>query len=97
MSRLFDLNGKSALITGSSRGIGQAIAEALADHGANVVISSRRQDSCDAAAQAINQRGGGRAIAMQASATRQPPHPSGPSLLALAINAAIRRSLPRSR
>lgn len=67
MSRLFDLNGKSALITGSSRGIGQAIAEALADHGANVVISSRRQDSCDAVAQAINQRGGGRAIPVQAS------------------------------
>lgn len=67
MSRLFDLSGKSALITGSSRGIGQAIAEALAEHGANVVISSRRQDACDAAAQAINQRGGGRAIAVQAS------------------------------
>jgi NAD(P)-dependent dehydrogenase (short-subunit alcohol dehydrogenase family) len=67
MSRLFDLSGKSALITGSSRGIGQAIAEALADHGANVVISSRRQDSCDAAAQAINQRGGGQAFAVQAS------------------------------
>jgi NAD(P)-dependent dehydrogenase (short-subunit alcohol dehydrogenase family) len=67
MSRLFDLSGKSALITGSSRGIGQAIAEALADHGANVVVSSRRQDSCDAVAQAINRRGGGRAVALQAS------------------------------
>lgn len=67
MSRLFDLSGKSALITGSSRGIGQAIAEAMADHGANVVISSRRQEACDAVAQAINRRGGGRAAALQAS------------------------------
>ena len=67
MSRLFDLSGKCALVTGSSRGIGQAIAEALADHGADVVISSRRQDSCDAVAHATNRRGGGRATALQAS------------------------------
>ena len=67
MSPLFDLSGKCALITGSSRGIGQAIAEALADHGANVVISSRRQESCDAVAQEINRRDGGRATALQAS------------------------------
>lgn len=67
MSQLFDLSGKCALITGSSRGIGQAIAEALADHGANVVISSRRQASCEAVAQAINGRGAGRAAALEAS------------------------------
>ncbi|MBP8671925.1 MAG: SDR family oxidoreductase [Sphingomonadaceae bacterium] len=52
---LFDLTGKTAIITGSSRGIGRAIAEAFADAGANVVISSRKQDACDAVAAAINE------------------------------------------
>ncbi len=46
----FDLSGKVAIITGSSRGIGRAIAEAMADHGASVVISSRKQEACDAVA-----------------------------------------------
>ncbi len=53
---LFDLTGKVAIITGSSRGIGRAIAEALADHGAKVVISSRKADACAEAADAINTR-----------------------------------------
>jgi len=67
MTTLFDLTGKNAIITGSTRGIGQAIAEELAAHGANVVISSRRQESCEAAATTINARGGGRAIPIAAS------------------------------
>ncbi len=67
MSRLFDLSDKCALITGSSRGIGQAIAETLAGHGANVIISSRKQSSCEAVAQRINARAGGRAKAIQAN------------------------------
>lgn len=68
MSALFDLSGKVAVITGSSRGIGRAIAEALADHGAKVVISSRKQDACDEVAAAINAKhGDGRAIAIAAS------------------------------
>ncbi len=53
-STMFDLSGKTALITGSSKGIGRAIAEEMARHGATVVISSRKADNCAAVAQAIN-------------------------------------------
>ncbi|HEX8533109.1 MAG TPA: SDR family oxidoreductase [Allosphingosinicella sp.] len=55
---LFDLSGKVAIITGSSRGIGRAIAEAMAEQGAKVVISSRKAEACEEAAQAINERHG---------------------------------------
>src|SRR5687768_6449658 len=66
--RLFDLTGKVAIVTGSSRGIGLAIAAAMAEHGAKVVISSRKQEACDEVALAINnQHGGGRAIAVAAN------------------------------
>lgn len=51
---LFDLTGHTALITGSSRGIGKAIAHRMAEHGANVVVSSRKADVCDAAVAEIN-------------------------------------------
>ena len=65
---LFDLKGKSAIITGSSRGIGRAIAEAMADEGARVVISSRKPGPCQEVADDINKKhGDGTAIAIPAN------------------------------
>lgn len=64
---MFDLNNKVAIITGSSRGIGRAIAEGLAEAGAKVVISSRNQDSCDEVADAINEGAGKRVAASKAA------------------------------
>ncbi len=54
MTSLFDLSGKTAIVTGSSKGIGKAIAHRLAEHGANVVVSSRKADACEAAVAEIN-------------------------------------------
>src|SRR5215468_1085448 len=51
---LFDLTGKVALITGSTKGIGEAIAERMAEHGAKVIISSRKADACERVAKEIN-------------------------------------------
>ncbi|GGO79120.1 short-chain dehydrogenase [Marinobacterium nitratireducens] len=52
-TNLFDLNGKIALVTGASRGIGEAIARLLAKQGAHVIISSRRLEDCQQVAQSI--------------------------------------------
>ena len=54
----FDLIGKVAVITGSSRGIGRSSAELLAKLGAKVVISSRKADVCESVADGIRQAGG---------------------------------------
>ncbi len=70
---LFDMTGKVAIVTGSSRGIGRAIAEAFAEQGARVVISSRKQEACQEVADGINGRHGeGRAIAVAASISSKP-------------------------
>lgn len=65
---LFDLSGKSAVITGSSRGIGKAIAEQMAAQGANVTISSRKPGPCQEVAKELNDKyGEGTAIAIPAN------------------------------
>ncbi|MCQ4164237.1 glucose 1-dehydrogenase [Tahibacter harae] len=62
---LFDLTGKTALVTGASRGIGASTAQLLAQCGAEVIVSSRRQDACQEVADSIT-AGGGRARALAA-------------------------------
>ncbi len=65
---LFDMTGQVALITGSSRGIGKATAEAMAEQGAKVVISSRKADACEETAAEINARfGEGAALPVRAN------------------------------
>lgn len=56
--KLFDLTDKVAIVTGSTKGIGRAIAEALSQAGAKVVISSRKADKCEQVAEAISGNGG---------------------------------------
>ena len=65
---LFDLTDKVAIVTGSSRGIGRAIALRMAEQGARVVIASRKQEACQAVVDEITSaHGDGRAIAVAAS------------------------------
>ena len=62
---LFDLPGRVALLTGASKGMGLYMAEGLAEHGAKVVVSSRKLDQCEAAVAQINAKcGAERAIAI---------------------------------
>lgn len=58
MTSLFDLSGKVAVVTGGSKGIGKAISQRLAEHGAKVVVSSRKIDACEAVVADIKAKGG---------------------------------------
>ena len=57
-TKLFDLSGKIALVTGASRGIGASISKLLAQHGAHVIVSSRKIDDCQSVADDIISEGG---------------------------------------
>src|SRR3954462_2386389 len=67
---LLDLTGKVAVVTGRSRGLGRAMATAFAEHGADVVIASRKLDACEAAASEITAATGRRALAVAFHAGR---------------------------
>jgi dehydrogenase/reductase SDR family member 4 len=69
-SSLFDLHGKVAIVTGSSRGLGLASARGLAEHGAKVVISGRKAEACNAAVAQI-EAAGGEAIAVPCNIGRK--------------------------
>jgi NAD(P)-dependent dehydrogenase (short-subunit alcohol dehydrogenase family) len=66
----FDLSGQVAVITGSSRGIGQAIAETMAQMGAKVVISSRKPENCEIVANGIR-KAGGEAVVIACNVSRK--------------------------
>jgi len=67
----FQLTDRVAIVTGASRGLGSAIAEGLVEHGARVVLSSRKQQDLDQEADRINARWEGRAVAIAAHAGRE--------------------------
>ena len=66
---LFDLSGKIALVTGGSRGLGLRMVRAFAEHGADVIVASRKLDACEAAAEEVRAMGR-RALAISAHVGR---------------------------
>jgi NAD(P)-dependent dehydrogenase (short-subunit alcohol dehydrogenase family) len=71
MTSPFDLAGKVAIVTGSSRGIGRSIAETMASLGAKVVVSSRKIEACEPVVDGIRQKGG-EAVAIPCNISRKP-------------------------
>ncbi|MFO1200296.1 MAG: SDR family oxidoreductase [Burkholderiaceae bacterium] len=69
MKDLFDLTGKVAVVTGGSRGMGREMVLAFAEHGADVVIASRKLDACEAVAQQVRAMGR-RALAVATNVSR---------------------------
>mgnify|MGYP002636295865 CR=1 FL=1 len=69
--KLFDMTGKAAIITGGSKGLGLAMAEAIASAGGNVMLVSRTQAECDEAAKKIVEDYGTRAIGFGCDVTSQ--------------------------
>ena len=64
MTDLFDLTGKVAVVTGGSRGMGREMVLAFAQHGADVVIASRKIDACEDLAEEVRDTTGQRALAV---------------------------------
>ena len=62
--QLFDLSGKVAVVTGGSRGLGRTLVDGLAAAGADVVVTSRKLDSCQRAAEEVESSTGRRALAL---------------------------------
>lgn len=71
ITKTFGLEGKVAIITGSTRGIGNSIARMFALSGANVIITGRKQDACDKAADEITALGGGKALGVATEVTNR--------------------------
>lgn len=61
----FDLSGKFALVTGGSRGLGKAIAQRFAQHGATVIVASRKEEACVETAREISSSTGQRALGLR--------------------------------
>lgn len=69
MKRYFDLNGRTAIVTGCSTGLGVQMAKALANQGANIVALARRQDKIEAVAKEINKQFGVDTLAVKCDIT----------------------------
>ncbi|MDT3700534.1 MAG: glucose 1-dehydrogenase [Thermincola sp.] len=71
LKNLFDLSGKTAVITGGATGLGKQMAEALAEFGANVVLAARKVERCETAASEIRQSYGVEALAVECDLARE--------------------------